>query len=73
MFKIYQLIIYSGILAFIGMLLAFGAIFFEDFFYLHQIGGILAIIFSFIHVGLVIYREFKRRGKQSAVIKKEVK
>ena len=65
MFKIYHLIMYSGILAFVGMLLALGAIVFEDFFYLHQIGGILAIVFSFVHVGLIIYREIKRRSKRS--------
>ena len=64
MFKIYQLIMYSGILAFIGILLAALGIFFEWPFYWHQIGGAVAIVFSLIHVGLIIFREIKRKMKR---------
>ena len=65
MAKLYKYIIYSGVLAFIFMVVTFIAVISGLDFRIHKIAGILAVIFACLHTGLIIYRSFRIKKSSS--------
>jgi len=63
MFKLYNLIIYSGVAAFISLCLgAFYGLTGLNF-KIHKNLGITTLCLASIHVGLILYRKIKMRRK----------
>lgn len=61
MFKIYNLIIYSGIVAFVFLCATFFVGIFGLYHELHELFAWGALLFGCVHVGLVIFRYLKRK------------
>lgn len=64
MIKVYKVIMYSGVLAFLFLILTFVLGITELNFKLHKIGATLAFVFGLIHVGLILYRNIKAKIKR---------
>ena len=62
--KLYDWITYSGIAAFVCLLIGITAIFYPHVFIIHKIAGVLTFIFALIHAGLIVYRNLKRTFKK---------
>lgn len=55
---IFRLINYTGLLAFIALLVAIFAVILE-FYQIHKIAGMVMVVFACLHGGLVLYKNIK--------------
>ncbi|MCX5657214.1 MAG: hypothetical protein NTZ48_03170 [Candidatus Omnitrophica bacterium] len=62
MTKLYKMINYTGIAAFIFLVIALISVILGLGFKFHKLGGMLAFIFASMHVGLIIYRNIKLKA-----------
>jgi hypothetical protein len=61
MAKIHKLIIYSGMAAFVCLVLTFMPFIFNINFRFHKVFGVLTLAFALIHLSLFLYKEWKLR------------
>ena len=61
MLNIYKTIIYLGIVAYILVSIAFLLGITQSFYNLHRYAGIMAFIFACAHLGLILFRNYKRK------------
>ena len=64
MLNIYRMINYLGIIAFILLFLAFILGITQSSYNFHYYSAIIAFIFACFHIGLIIFRNYKRKKRR---------
>ena len=64
MLNIYRMINYLGIIAFILLFFAFILGITQSSFYFHYYSAIVAFIFACFHLGLIVFRNYKRKKRR---------